>query len=137
MKKRFWVMALAIMLSFHQLVAFGQCRSVAGGTWKDYYDGVGGGTGDPTFTLSQDVTTGAITGTYHHSVCQSPNWPVDSGQPNGGGSFTIHVTNPTPSDPVCTSDWFEITINLNTPGCQQGEGTWTSSGGSLNPLVTY
>lgn len=136
MKIRILAIVLATVLSFlnPSPAVFGQCRSVAGGSWKPYYDGT---PGYETITLSQNVTTGAITGTYHVPACQSHYWTIVSGQPNGGGSFTINVTNPTPSDPVCLADWITITVNLNLPGCHQGSGSWINNLPPNDPPVQY
>lgn len=136
MKIRTLAIVLATILSFMNpsLVVFGQCRSVAGGTWTPYYDGVAG---YERITLSQNVSTGAITGTYYVPPCQSQNWTIVSGQPNGGGSFTINVVNPTPGTPPCWASWVDITVNLNLPGCQKGSGSWVNDLPPNDPPVAY
>lgn len=134
MKTRILVMVLATTLSSPNLPVFGQCRSVAGGTWQEYYDG---SLGANTITLSQDVATGAITGYFHAPACQTKTWPVDSGQPNGNGSFTINVTNPTPNDPVCLADWITIDVSLSTPGCHNASGSWVNNLPPNDPPTVY
>jgi hypothetical protein len=126
MKIRTLAIALATILSSvnPSLVVFGQCRSVAGGTWQED----GGLAGVRTYTLSQNVSTGAITGTTTRAACQAPTWDV-SGQFNTGGTFTLHATNPAPWDPVCTASWFTLNYTVRLPGCQHADGSWTNSWG--------
>lgn len=111
-------------------MVFGQCRSVAGGTWIE----PGGSAGNRTYTLSQNVSTGMITGTTYRAICQTPTWQV-SGQFQGSGGFTLTATNPTPSDPVCTADWFTLEMTLLGPGCERADGTSTNNDGHIGVIT--
>jgi hypothetical protein len=99
-----------------------QCQSVAGGSWIE----PGGESGNRTFTLSQDVSTGEITGSSYRAICQSTTWPV-TGEWLGNGEFTITITNPSPSDPRCVADWVTYTGTVSLPGCDITEDLWAEN----------
>jgi hypothetical protein len=122
------VFTVVISLLGPSLIVFGQCRSVSGGTWTE----PNGAGPERTYNLSQNVSTGAITGTTSRSVCQSSTWPV-SGQFQSNGTFSITATNPTPGDLVCVADWFTIQMSLNLPGCELGESISPSIWATLPP----
>ena len=127
MKIRVFPIAFATIFFLVHLPSnvFGQCRSVAGGTWAES----GGVSGTRTYNLSQNLSSGSITGTTYRAICQTPTWPV-SGQFNAGGtSFTLTATNPSPGDPTCTAAWYTLEYSLSLPGCQQASGSWTNSSG--------
>jgi hypothetical protein len=100
------------------------CQSVAGATWTSIYDG-------RTFSLSQDGAgniTG-ITGNSYKGSCQAFG-PVTSGHFNGGGSFSITVTNPSPGDPNCIASWFTFSGTVSSAGCDRVTGDFVNDWGS-------